>query len=66
MIRENPGTRAICACFLSSVLPYCDGQHLGTGIEPFMVQVTEEKEIAWCACGDSIELPLCDDKACRD
>jgi CDGSH-type Zn-finger protein len=58
--RERPGTRAICACFRSELLPYCDGAHLGTGIEPVMVDLDREQEVAWCGCGRSATVPRCD------
>jgi CDGSH-type Zn-finger protein len=57
---ERPGTRAICACGLSTMLPYCDGAHLGTGIEPFMVDLAEERTVMWCGCGRSKGRPFCD------
>jgi len=58
--RERPGTRLICACGRSTMLPYCDGSHLGTGIEPAMVNLEEEETVAWCGCGRSGDFPRCD------
>ena len=58
--RERPGTRAICACFRSELMPYCDGSHLGCGREPAMVDIDEERDVAWCGCGRSARFPLCD------
>jgi len=66
VVRENPGYRAICACGLSAYMPYCDGTHLGTGIEPLMVLVSEAKEVTWCGCGESEKFPLCDATACAN
>jgi CDGSH-type Zn-finger protein len=63
--REHPGTRALCACGLSGLLPFCDGNHLGTGIEPIMVEITKEQEVAWCLCRRSADFPLCDDSCAR-
>ena len=57
---ENEGTRAICACGRSSMPPYCDGAHLGSGTEPFMVSLPEGRTVAWCGCGKSNERPVCD------
>lgn len=58
--RERPGTRAICACGRSGMLPYCDGTHMGSGVEPIMVDLTEEEVVTWCCCGRSAEFPRCD------
>jgi CDGSH-type Zn-finger protein len=64
--RERPGTRAICACGLSGLSPYCDGAHLGTGIEPEMVEIEEEREVSWCLCRRSGRFPFCDGSHARD
>ena len=58
--REKPGTRAICACGRSTMRPYCDGSHLGTGVEPVMVTIEREQTVSWCTCRKSAKFPQCD------
>jgi CDGSH-type Zn-finger protein len=57
---EKPGTRAICACGRSTVLPYCDGSHMGSGVEPLMITFHAEEAVEWCTCGKSKSFPRCD------
>lgn len=58
--KERPGTRMICACLRSKMLPYCDGTHIGLGVEPVMVNLAREETISWCGCGRSKDFPRCD------
>ena len=60
LVEENVGTRAICACGRSSQLPYCDGSHMGTRHQPFMVEIEKPGPIAWCGCRKSSRRPYCD------
>lgn len=57
---EKPGTRALCACGRSTLLPYCDGAHLGSGVEPLMITFTAEETVSWCMCRRSKAFPRCD------
>lgn len=49
---QKPGKVAWCACGHSANQPYCDGSHgrMNTGITPIVVEIAEEKKIAWCGC----------------
>jgi CDGSH-type Zn-finger protein len=42
------------------VLPYCDGSHMGSGVEPMMITFHETEDVAWCTCGRSKSFPRCD------
>ena len=60
VVEVEPGKHAWCACGRSSKQPYCDGSHLGTGIQPLMEEVLEKKTVAWCGCKNSDDAPFCD------
>jgi CDGSH-type Zn-finger protein len=60
VVEENAGTRAICACGRSQMLPYCDGSHFGTNKQPFMVSLDHRQTVKWCGCRKSKKLPYCD------
>ena len=57
---EQPGTRIICKCGKSEMLPYCDGTHTDTRYQPCIVNILREKQVAWCGCRRSKDFPLCD------
>ncbi len=56
----EPGNYYFCACGHSANLPYCDGSHQGSTVEPFSVVVPEPRNMAICACGRSATRPFCD------
>ncbi|MHB8551498.1 MAG: CDGSH iron-sulfur domain-containing protein [Acidiferrobacterales bacterium] len=56
----EPGNYYFCACGRSANLPYCDGSHRGSTVEPFNVVVPEPRNVAICACGRSAARPFCD------
>jgi CDGSH-type Zn-finger protein len=60
VVKEEPGIRYYCACGKSASLPHCDGSHAGSGINPFRVEINEEKNVAICGCGLSAGMPFCD------
>jgi CDGSH-type Zn-finger protein len=60
VVSERPGTRVICGCGRSEMLPYCDGSHLGSTDKPYVVEIEEEGRVAWCGCRRSESFPYCD------
>ena len=60
VVEESPGTKYYCACQRSSDLPYCDGTHEGTGIQPYTVEIERPTTVAICGCGRSSKKPYCD------
>jgi CDGSH iron-sulfur domain-containing protein 3 len=49
-----------CACGRSSAQPFCDGAHVGTGIEPVDFVATASEKTAFCGCKSSKAGPICD------
>jgi len=60
IVREQPGTKYYCACGKSQNKPWCDGSHMGTGMQPYKVEIDVEKNVVICNCGLSAKLPFCD------
>ena len=61
MVMEmEPGTYSYCMCGKTKTVPFCDGSHLGTGIEPLSFEVTEAGSVALCNCGLTKNPPYCD------
>ena len=60
VIEEKARRVKWCACGRSANQPYCDDSHLGTGIEPIVVDLTEDKIVKWCGCKHSGNKPFCD------
>jgi CDGSH iron-sulfur domain-containing protein 3 len=56
----EPGNYAFCTCGLSANQPFCDGKHIGHGMVPQLVQLTEAKKVAWCMCKHSQKGHQCD------
>lgn len=54
------GTYYWCQCGKTRTVPYCDGSHAGTGIEPLAFEVDEPVTQAVCDCGLSKNPPYCD------
>lgn len=56
----DPGTYYWCQCGKTKTVPFCDGSHEGTGIEPLEFEVTESGTQALCNCGLTQTPPYCD------
>lgn len=54
------GTYYWCQCGKTRTVPYCDGSHAGTGIEPLEFEVDEQITQAVCNCGLTKNPPYCD------
>lgn len=54
------GTYYWCQCGKTKTVPYCDGSHAGSGIEPLAFEVTKPITSAVCNCGLSMDPPYCD------
>ena len=60
LVDETPGIKHYCTCGESSNKPYCDGSHKGTGFSPEIIELTEDKKVAWCGCKHSKKGSFCD------
>ncbi len=59
-ISESAGTKYYCACGKSRNLPYCDGSHKGSAMQPYEVTIEADKTVSICGCGRSARMPFCD------
>ncbi|MBR73984.1 MAG: glutamate synthase [Dehalococcoidaceae bacterium] len=60
VIDEVCGKKGFCTCGLSLKQPYCDGSHKGTGFAPEIIELSENKKVAWCGCKKSRKGAFCD------
>lgn len=56
----GPGTYYWCRCGKTKNVPWCDGSHEGTGIEPLAFEIEEQATVAICNCGLTKNPPYCD------
>jgi CDGSH iron-sulfur domain-containing protein 3 len=56
----QPGTYAWCRCGRTHDVPFCDGSHEGTGIEPLEFEIAEAESVSLCNCGLTQNPPYCD------
>ena len=54
------GTYYHCSCGQSKNQPFCDGSHKGTTFTPHVVEITEDKKVAFCGCKHSAKGAFCD------
>ena len=55
-----PGRYYWCQCGRTAEVPFCDGSHEGTGLEPLEFTVEEARSVALCSCGITQTPPFCD------
>lgn len=53
------GTYYWCQCGRTHTVPFCDGSHEGTGIQPLPFDVEEPITSAVCNCGLTTNPPYC-------
>ncbi|MBR9885027.1 CDGSH iron-sulfur domain-containing protein [Marinobacterium lacunae] len=56
---------AWCACGRSASQPFCDGSHVGTGLDPLVFEAEKDDEIYLCTCKHTRTPPICDNSHCR-
>lgn len=54
------GTYYWCQCGRTKTVPYCDGSHAGSGVEPLAFDIPEPITSAICNCGLTKNPPYCD------
>ena len=60
IVNEKSGENSFGTCGLSTKNPYCDGSHKGTGFSPNIIELKEDKIVAWCGCKHSKKGAFCD------
>lgn len=60
MVELDAGTYSWCQCGKTKTVPWCDGSHEGTGIEPLEVTIDQSGSQAICNCGLTRTPPDCD------
>lgn len=58
--RLEKGTYHWCRCGKTKNPPFCDGAHVGTGIEPLEFEVAVSSTKVLCSCGLTSNPPHCD------
>jgi len=59
MMDLAPGTYYWCQCGKTKNVPYCDGSHAGSGVEPLAFEIAEAGTYAICNCGLTTAPPFC-------
>lgn len=55
-----------CSCGLSFKQPFCDGEHLGTGIKPKVFKAEKNGPHNLCMCKKTKFIPFCDESHLSD
>jgi CDGSH iron-sulfur domain-containing protein 3 len=59
VIELGAGTYHWCQCGKTRTVPYCDGSHEGSGVQPLAFAVAEPITSAICNCGLTANPPYC-------
>ncbi|TCK09403.1 CDGSH iron-sulfur domain-containing protein [Marinobacterium mangrovicola] len=57
---------AWCACGRSANQPFCDGSHVGTGLDPLVFEAEKDDEVQLCTCKFTATPPICDGSHCNE
>jgi CDGSH-type Zn-finger protein len=49
-----------CSCGRSKRQPFCDGSHIGTGLQPHSFTAEKTRTVLFCGCKATRNAPLCD------
>ena len=60
IVKQVSKAMAYCCCTRSKNLPFCDGSHEGTSVQPHVLKFDELTTIAICRCWRSKDHPYCD------
>lgn len=60
MSQMEAGTYSWCQCGKTKTVPYCDGSHAGSGVEPLSFEIESAGTYAICNCGLTKNPPYCD------
>src|SRR5690349_24073094 len=60
IVRQVSKSVAYCRCTRSKNLPFCDGSHAVTNVQPFILELKQPETIAICRCWKSKDHPYCD------
>ncbi len=60
IVRQESKSVAYCRCTRSKNLPFCDGSHASTNIQPAVLEFARPETIAICRCWKSKDHPYCD------
>ncbi|WP_432694948.1 CDGSH iron-sulfur domain-containing protein [Marinobacterium sp. YM272] len=56
---------AWCACGRSASQPFCDGSHVGTGLDPLVFEAEKDDVVFLCTCKHTQTPPVCDGSHCE-
>jgi CDGSH-type Zn-finger protein len=59
-VELEAGTYSWCQCGKTKTVPFCDGSHAGSGMEPLTFEVKKAGTVVLCNCGLTHNPPYCD------